>query len=161
MGLGTVRITWHRQEVDAEKRKTRPEKRRVRTVDHGKVLNNSRVDLAQYRVDIQTGFEFVHTVGSGVDLPGMVAPYARVEIEGRGPPSAHAGGFPGEFTGGRGIIEVDVVGTDLAGRGVDIRRLAISSDPHLRELVNVEVQQAVDFRGIGRRRTGTRGRPGR
>ena len=161
VGLGTVRIPRHRQQVHVEEGKARPEKRGVWAVDHGNVLDNARIDLAQHRVDIQAGLHLVHPVGGRVELAGMVAADPRVEVDGRGPPRAHAGGFPGEFAGGgRGIDGIDVGEVDLAGRGVDIRRLRSSADADLRKLVDVEVQQVVDFGGIGGRRTGTSGRGG-
>ena len=63
--------------------------------------------------------------------------------------------------GGRGIVEWVLANSTWLEGALDVRRLRSRVDPDLRKLVDVEVQQVVDFGGIGGRRTGNGGLGGK
>ncbi len=147
VGLRAVGVPRRGQQIRRQEGEARPVQRRVRPVDYDQVRDDARIDLAERRVDVQARLRFVHAVGAGVDLAGMIAADPRVEVDRRGLLRADAGRLPGEFSGRRRVAEVLAARIDLRGRGV--RRPRRRADGDLRKLVDVEVQQVVDLGGIG------------
>ena len=164
--LGTAGVAGRRQQIHGQKGETRTVQRGVRTVDDGDVAYDAGIDLAEGRIDVQAGLHLAHPVGAGIELPGVVTPYSRVEIDCRGPAGADAGRLPGKLTGSCGVAEINVGGSNLVRWCAAVCRRRSRAHADLGKLVHVEVQQIADLAGIGcclgwagrRRRIGRRGK---
>ena len=92
----------------------------IRTVGGRNLLDIARINLAEQRINVLDRLVLRDAVGAAVELGGIVAADTRVDVHARGPPPGHAGHFPEQIPGGRGLGIIVRGGIEHVGRSTDV-----------------------------------------